>query len=116
MPENKGTCGECEHSRPGHSCFGYRGENHKECPARTSERKLLEDIKFLLSFVPEWAKEAPPGLCATMYGTLTQAGDQKVVDRVKEITKLYSEPCKVDRSTAGFTCKLGDLAPKDKKE
>ena len=50
-----------------------------------NSKQLREDIEFLLSFVPGWAKEAPPGLCPTFYGTLTQEGDQKVVDRVNEI-------------------------------
>lgn len=53
--------------------------------------ELKEGIRFLLSFVPEWAKEAPPGLDPTMYGTLTQEGDQKVVDRVEEIKSLLED-------------------------
>ena len=44
-----------------------------------------DDVKFLLMLVPDWAKEAPPYLDPTFYGTGSQAGDQEVVDRVKAI-------------------------------
>jgi len=48
-------------------------------------KPYIEDIKFLLKFIPPWAKEAPPGLCPTMYGTLTQEGDQKIIDKINII-------------------------------
>jgi hypothetical protein len=48
-------------------------------------KELKEDIKFLMSFVPEWAKKSEPGLCATMYGTLSYEGDLKVIERVNKI-------------------------------
>ncbi len=43
----------------------------------------MDALRLALTFVPPWAQSAPPGLCATMYGTGTQAGDQYVVDQVK---------------------------------
>ena len=46
-----------------------------------------KDAEFIYSLLPEWSKEAPKGLDPTMYGTNTQEGDQKIVDRVKEILK-----------------------------
>ena len=46
-----------------------------------------EDLKFIYSLLPEWTKEAPSGLNPTLYGTLTQEGDQKVIDRLNEILK-----------------------------
>ena len=55
-------------------------------PKRTQAH---EDINYLLAFTPEWAKEAPPGLAPMSYGTLTQEGDQKVIDEVREIRKRW---------------------------
>jgi hypothetical protein len=48
-------------------------------------KELKEDIKFLLSFVPEWAKKSESGLAPTMYGTLTHEGDLKIIKRVNQI-------------------------------
>lgn len=48
-------------------------------------RQLLEArdaLRFTLTLAPDWAREAPPGLCPTMYGTLSQEGDQEIVHRV----------------------------------
>jgi len=50
-----------------------------------------ESLRLLLTLVPPWAEEAPPGLCATMYGTGTQAGDQEVVERVRRARALLPE-------------------------
>lgn len=50
-----------------------------------------EHTRYLLSFVPEWAKEAPEGLCPTMYGTPTQEGDTKVVEKIKEVVAALPE-------------------------
>lgn len=44
-----------------------------------------EELGLLLSFVPDWAKEVPEGLCATMYGTLTADGDRQIKQRVDSI-------------------------------
>ena len=35
-----------------------------------------------MSLIPDWAKSVPEGLNPTMYGTGTQLGDQRVMDRV----------------------------------
>ena len=53
-----------------------------------------EDKKFLYSLIVDWAKEAPMGLCPTMYGTNTQEGDQVIVDRVNKLLEpeTPSEP------------------------
>lgn len=48
-------------------------------------RLSLLDIKFIKSLLPEWAKTAPKGLDPTFYGTGSQSGDQKVVDRINKI-------------------------------
>ena len=44
-----------------------------------------DSIDFLLSLIPLWAKEVPPSLDPTMYGTGTYAGDLEVKKRVDEI-------------------------------
>jgi len=46
-----------------------------------------EDVEFIYSLLPKWTKEAPIGLNPTLYGTLTQEGDQKVIDRLNKILK-----------------------------
>ena len=43
------------------------------------------NLDFLLSLVPPWAKEVPKGLDPTMYGTGTYEGDLEVKKRVDEI-------------------------------
>lgn len=62
---------------------------------RTTRNEALEeaagDIRFLLSFVPKWAKEVPGGLDATMYGTGSAAGDVEVKHRVDKIRAAYAE-------------------------
>ena len=50
--------------------------------------QLKQACKFLLSFVPEWAKAVPLNLDPTMYGTLSAEGDRKVQKRVSEIVNL----------------------------
>ncbi|MGD9157241.1 MAG: hypothetical protein PVG39_02430 [Desulfobacteraceae bacterium] len=52
---------------------------------------LLEACKFLMSFVPDWAKEVPPGLFPMSYGTLTYDGDLKVKQEVDKIKALIEE-------------------------
>jgi len=47
----------------------------------------IEDVEFIFSVLPEWTKKAPKGLNPTLYGTLTQEGDQKVIDRLNKILK-----------------------------
>ena len=46
-----------------------------------------EDKEFIYSLLPNWVKESPKGLDTTMYGTLTQKGDQEIIDKVKSILK-----------------------------
>lgn len=54
------------------------------------DKEIQEDIKFLLSLVPEWAKkEVPEGLDPTFYGTLTEEGDNEIKKRIDEITTKY---------------------------
>lgn len=61
---------------------------------------LERDVRFLLSFVPPWAKDVPEGLGPTFYGTLTAAGDREVKARVDAIvaalnpTAAGSEPAR----------------------
>jgi hypothetical protein len=47
--------------------------------------KLTDDIRFLLSLIPEWAKTVPKGLCPTMYGTGSYEGDLLIKTRVDKI-------------------------------
>jgi len=54
----------------------------------------LEDIYFLLKFVPEWAKNVPKGLGETFYGTLSYEGDLKVKERLDQIISKLPEPPK----------------------
>lgn len=66
------------------------------CKIKPSVNKsALDDglcaICFLLTLVPEWAKEAPKGLDPTMYGTGTQVGDAMIVDRVKECEAILKK-------------------------
>jgi len=51
---------------------------------------IKNDIKFLLSLLPTWAKEVPAGFDPTMYGTGSYAGDLEVNKRVREIEDRYS--------------------------
>ena len=52
-----------------------------------------DDVRFLLGFVPEWAKEVPEGFGETFYGTLSAAGDRAVKARVDAIRQaLKVEP------------------------
>lgn len=48
-----------------------------------------DDVGFLLSLVPSWAKNTEPGLDPTFYGTGSHDGDLKIVKRVREIEKRY---------------------------
>jgi len=48
-------------------------------------KELKEDIKFLLTLVPQWSRESKPGLGPSMYGTGTHEGDQAVIARVNKI-------------------------------
>lgn len=64
---------------------------------------LKEAVRFLLSFVPIWAKEVPDGLCGTMYGTCTAEGDRKVKTEVDEIRKLVDPPRNFQCPKCGWT-------------
>jgi hypothetical protein len=54
---------------------------------RCSTEMPVEDAKLLYGLIPEWAKDAPSGLDPSLYGTLTQEGDQAIVNKVKAILK-----------------------------
>ena len=50
------------------------------------EDQLKEDIEYLLSLIPDWAKIVPKGLDPTFYGTGSYEGDlkvQKTINRIK---------------------------------
>lgn len=57
MPENNGTCGECEHVAycglamhiDGCGSVGYSASEERECPARIRERKLEAVLKALVN-------------------------------------------------------------------
>lgn len=79
---------ECEHCRILHSIqfvknywMGFRAKAIQD----------QDDIKFLLSLVPDWAKIVPEGLEPTMYGTLTYEGDLEVKKRVDKIRQRLKE-------------------------
>jgi|GEM_PF-2115635 len=55
-----------------------------------NEKTVKDDIKFLLSLLPTWAKEVPAGFDPTMYGTGSYTGDLEVNKRVREIEDRYS--------------------------
>ncbi len=54
-------------------------------------RTLREAGKYLISFIPAWAKEVPEGLCPTFYGTCSADGDKKVKAKVDRIVELLKE-------------------------
>ena len=56
----------------------------------TSAPELLKACKFLMSFVPDWAKVVPTNLDPTFYGTLSATGDLKIKGRVDAIQALIS--------------------------
>ncbi len=43
------------------------------------------DKKYIANLMPEWAKDVPRGLCATMYGTGSYDGDMRVKSEVERI-------------------------------
>ncbi len=55
------------------------------------DKDLLDACKFLLSFVPEWARKSHKGLDPTFYGTLTYQGDLEVIRKVDAIRKLVAD-------------------------
>jgi predicted nucleic acid-binding Zn-ribbon protein len=66
--------------------------------AEEAATKLFKENKqlrkagiYLVSFIPDWAKDAQPGLDPTMYGTLTYEGDLKVIAQVEKIRQLLEE-------------------------
>lgn len=48
-------------------------------------QQAIDAAKYLRTFVPEWAINAPKGLDTTMYGTGSQEEDQKIVDHIAMI-------------------------------
>ena len=50
---------------------------------------IKDDIKFLLSLLPTWAKVVPAGFNPAMYGTGSYAGDLEVNKRVQKIKDKY---------------------------
>lgn len=53
--------------------------------------ELQSAIMFLMSFIPDWAKETKEGMPPDYYGTLSYESDLRVVDRVKGIKELISK-------------------------
>jgi len=55
----------------------------------SQDDEVKNDIKFLLSFVPSWAKIVPKGLDPTFYGTLSYKGDLEIKNKIDEIYEKY---------------------------
>lgn len=73
----------------GHYCDGMTQAWTDAQAAIGEVTTLTEMVKFLLGFVPAWAKEeVPEGYGETFYGTLSAEGDRKVKARVDEARKL----------------------------
>ena len=68
-------------------------ERSVDCSNTEAENtRLRGDISFLLSLVPEWARDVPPGLDPTFYGTGTEDGDWNVKRRVDAIQTRWEKP------------------------
>ena len=52
------------------------------------ENELLKACKYLMAFVPDWAKIVPRGLDPTFYGTLSYEGDLNIKNRIEEIQAM----------------------------
>ncbi len=57
---------------------------------------IEKDKNFLWNLMPDWVKKDEPGLCPTMYGTGTYAGDGFVRKRVQNILAGISTPDPLD--------------------
>ena len=55
----------------------------------TTIKQAIEDIKYLLAFIPEWAEVVPIGLDPTMYGTGSYANDRIAKESIKIIKNRY---------------------------
>jgi len=53
-----------------------------------------DDMKFLFSLLPDWAKIVPSNLDPTFYGTGTYEGDMEVKDRIETIKKRAEQTYK----------------------
>ena len=53
--------------------------------------RLEADCRFLLTFVPPWAKDVPEGLAPMFYGTLTAEGDREIKERVDAIRVAFGD-------------------------
>jgi len=72
--------------------ISYLSGYSKGCSDRDAiEKDLLIACKYLMSFVPDWAKLVPKGLDSTFYGTLTYQGDLRVKRRVNSIKALIKK-------------------------
>jgi len=54
-------------------------------------REAVKAGEYLLSFVPDWAKDVPKGLDPTMYGTGSYEKDLVVQEAVKKATELLDK-------------------------
>lgn len=50
-----------------------------------------EAIRYLLLFIPDWAKIVPKGLDPTFYGTGTYEGDLEVKTKIDDIRRRFGE-------------------------
>jgi hypothetical protein len=50
---------------------------------------LQDDIKFLLSLIPDSYREVPKDLPPMFYHTLSYEGDLRIRDKLKEIENKY---------------------------
>lgn len=53
-----------------------------------------DDIEFLISLLPDWAKEVPKGLDPTFYGTGRYETDLEVKQRIDRIKRNLLKPDK----------------------
>jgi hypothetical protein len=92
MSKNK-TCWNCGKPIKYHE----NGLSHYrcECGVVEPETKIMNELtltqdqaNFLYSLMPGWVKDHPKGLCATMYGTLSQEGDKEIGDKVRTILNI----------------------------
>lgn len=71
--------------------------------------QMASDIRYLLAFVPPWAKDVPDGLDPTFYGTGTAEGDRAVKQRVDAIRASIMTPTQPYAGERDEVCHCGDL-------
>lgn len=64
---------------------------HKDVSNNRLTPEMVDDIKFLLSLVPDWAQFVPMAQSPMGYGTLSREGDLRVKDRIDRIKSKLTE-------------------------